>query len=76
MIPESRGKDGKLRLGYFKALGWEFRNQKGYYNSDELKSEISQSSVLHTEDLLPDGEHKRTWRHRVDRTTQNINTGV
>ncbi len=76
MIPESRGTNGKLKVGYFIALGRIFKTEKGYYDSDEFKAEISQSGVLHSEDWLPDGEHEHTWRHRVDRATQRINTGI
>lgn len=76
MIAESRDNDGKLTVAYFIALGREFKDKKGYYDSDEFKAQISKSGVLRAEDWLPDGEHKHTWRHRVDRATQKINTGV
>ena len=76
MIPESRDKNGKLRVGYFRALAEEFKARKGYYRSEEFKTEIQQSDILNNEDWLPDGEHKHTWRHRVDRATQKINTGI
>jgi len=76
MSSKSRDKDGKLKVGYFKALGQEFKAKKGYYNSDEFKTQIAQSSILQPEDWLPDGKHKHTWRHRVDRATQNITAGI
>lgn len=76
MLPESRDKDGKLKVGYYKALGLKFKAEKGYYQSDEFKTKISHSGILHSEDWLPDGEHRHTWRHRVDRATQKINTGI
>jgi DNA modification methylase len=56
MIPESRDKDGKLKVGYYKALGLKFKAEKGYYQSDEFKTKISHSGILHSEDWLPDGE--------------------
>jgi len=76
MANESRDNYGKLKTGFFKALGQESKAKKGYYNSDEFKTEILQSDILQPEDWLPDGKHKHTWRHRVDRATQNINTGI
>ncbi|MDB6111362.1 MAG: hypothetical protein JWR69_3112 [Pedosphaera sp.] len=65
----------RIMQGYFNRL-LEFKTQKGYYNSDEFKTEIEKTGCLHMEDWLPDGEHKHTWRHRVDRATQKINTGI
>jgi hypothetical protein len=76
MIPEMRDQNGKLKVGYFKQLAQVFKAKKGYYNSDELKSQVAKSGVLHPEDWSPDGEHKHTWRHRVDRATQKINTDI
>jgi hypothetical protein len=76
MIPQIRDQNGKLKVGYFMQLAREFKAKKRYYNSDEFKSEVAISGVLHPEDWLPDGAHKHTWRHRVDRATQRINTGI
>ncbi|HSY17794.1 MAG TPA: hypothetical protein VK815_05635 [Candidatus Acidoferrales bacterium] len=76
MIPESRDESGKLRTGYFIALGKAFKSEKGYYDQSEFKEQIEQSGVLKDEDWLSDGTHKHTWRHRVERATQNIRTGV
>jgi hypothetical protein len=76
MIPVARDSCGRLRVGYFIAWGEEFRRKKGYYDSDEFKLQVSESGVLHDEDWLPDGQHGHTWRHRVDRATQRILTGI
>jgi hypothetical protein len=76
MIPEDRDKSGKLRVGYFIALGMKFAAQKGYYNQAEFKDEIEKSTVLKPQDWESDGTHKHTWRHRVERATQRIRTGI
>jgi hypothetical protein len=76
MIPEDRDKSGKLRVGYFIALGEAFKAQKGYYNQGELKNEIEKSGILKSEDWESDGTHQHTWRHRVERATQRIQTGI
>lgn len=54
----------------------EAKDRMGYYDSDEIKAEILRLGVLQAEDWLPDGAHRHTWRHRVDRATQKINTGI
>ena len=76
MVPESRDDKGKLKVGYFKALGYQFKAKHGYYDSSELKAEIQQSGILRAEDWQSDGSNQHTWQHRVDRATQKINTGI
>jgi hypothetical protein len=71
-----RNKYGKLTVGYFYARALEFKANRGYYNADEFKSEIEKSGVLTAADWSSDGQHKHTWRHRVDRVTQKLNTGI
>lgn len=75
MIPESRDDDGRLEVAYFVALAWEFKVENGYYDQTEFKERVKKSGVLKPEDWLPDGSHPYTWRHRVERATQGINTG-
>jgi hypothetical protein len=76
MMPESRDRKGRLRVGYFIASGEVFKAKKGYYDSGEFKLQIEKSGVLRDEDWHSDGKHKYTWRHRVDRATQRILTGI
>ena len=76
MIPESRDENGRLDVGYFIALAWTFKLEKGYFDQTEFKEVVKKSGVLKHEDWLPDGEHPYTWCHRVERATQRINTGI
>ena len=76
MIPEDRDKHGKLRVGYFIALGLAFKAKAGYYNQAEFKLAIESAGVLKPADWESDGSHAYTWKHRVERATQRINTGI
>lgn len=75
-IPDKRDSFGKLQVPFFIDLGRAYKSQNGSYNSDAFKSLILGSGVLKDVDFEPDGEHQETWRHRVDRATQRINTGI
>lgn len=76
MIPESRDENGRLDVGYFIALAEAFKEEKGHYDQTDFKEMVKQSGVLKREDWLPDGTHPYTWRHRAERATQRINTGI
>ena len=76
MIPEDRDKSGKLRVGYFIALGQAFKAKNGNYDQAEFKRQIEKSNILKPADWESDGTHRYTWRHRVERATQRIQTGI
>lgn len=75
-LSEDRDSERKLRVPYFRQLGMAYKSKRGKYDSDEFKAYIRNSGVLKGADFLPDGLHAETWRHRVDRVTQKINTDV
>jgi hypothetical protein len=77
MIPESRDSNGKLRVGYFVELGRHFKSDQGNYDAHKFKAFVENSGVLQPQDWKPDGNyHKHTWKHRVERATQKILTGI
>jgi hypothetical protein len=76
MIPEDRDEKGKLRVGYFIEMGMAFKAAHGRYDQKKFKLLIENAGVLKAEDWESDGSHPHTWKHRVERATQRINTGI
>lgn len=75
-VSEIRDEKGKLKVGYFIRLARLFEAKCGYYDQAEFKTLIEGSKILNQLDWCTDGTHKHTWRHRVERATQRVNTGI